>query len=65
LATQGAVAYDASLRAEVLMMVVPFSFLGDSPMQAELANAPCPGLSLNPCQICPLSSPDKKSCRTQ
>ena len=52
--TNGFIAYDVGLKMEVVVTTAVICFLGDSPMHAEVTNTPNPGVSLNPCRICPL-----------
>ncbi|PLW54463.1 hypothetical protein PCANC_05636 [Puccinia coronata f. sp. avenae] len=50
-------AYDVGIMEEVLVMTPVLSFLGDSPMHAEVTNTPVPSAALNPCRFCILSAP--------
>ena len=55
LSQDGFWAYDAGLKSEVLVMMMVFCFLGNTPMHAEITNTPMPSSSLNLCHICSLS----------
>ncbi|EFP92743.2 uncharacterized protein PGTG_18762 [Puccinia graminis f. sp. tritici CRL 75-36-700-3] len=57
ISSEGFDAYDVSLSEEVLVMTSVFSFLGDSPMHAEVTSTPVPSAALNPCRFCVLSAP--------
>ncbi|KAH9809949.1 hypothetical protein DFH28DRAFT_903738 [Melampsora americana] len=46
--------YNACLREDVLVMVVPLCHLGNSPMHAEITNTTNPSVTSNPCWICTL-----------
>ncbi|EFP84302.2 uncharacterized protein PGTG_10680, partial [Puccinia graminis f. sp. tritici CRL 75-36-700-3] len=54
ISSEGFDAYDVSLSEEVLVMTSVFSFLGDSPMHAEVTSTPVPSAALNPCRFCVL-----------
>ncbi|KAA1132169.1 hypothetical protein PGTUg99_001384 [Puccinia graminis f. sp. tritici] len=56
MAAEGYPAYDCTINEEVLVVSTILSFLGDSPMHAEITSTPIPGNSLHPCRACPLSS---------
>ncbi|KAH9812927.1 hypothetical protein DFH28DRAFT_1129296 [Melampsora americana] len=64
LVSEGFVAFDHSIDAEVFVMTVVLCHLGDSPMHAEVTNTMMPTNSLTPCRICNLrvnSMADKRS----
>ncbi|OAV88755.1 hypothetical protein PTTG_28931 [Puccinia triticina 1-1 BBBD Race 1] len=60
----GFVAFDSHIMQEVLVTGLVFSFLGDSPMHAEITNTPNPGSSLNPCRMCTLHAKGKDQRKT-
>ncbi|OAV87337.1 hypothetical protein PTTG_29470 [Puccinia triticina 1-1 BBBD Race 1] len=60
----GFTAFDSHIMQEVLVTGLVFSFLGDSPMHAEITNTPNPGSSLNPCQMCTLHAEGKDQRKT-
>jgi hypothetical protein len=62
LATQGSLAFDASLKQEVMYMCIPLAFLADSPMAAEFTNTPNPGKANNPCRMCHLRTDTVENC---
>ncbi|KAA1120550.1 hypothetical protein PGTUg99_017274 [Puccinia graminis f. sp. tritici] len=49
LSSEGAFAFDATLKEEVMFMCIPLAFLADSPMAAKFTNTPNPGKANNPC----------------
>ncbi|OAV92536.1 hypothetical protein PTTG_07907 [Puccinia triticina 1-1 BBBD Race 1] len=57
LATAVSIAYDSSVKKEVMFMTFMLAFVGDSPMAAEVTNTPNPGTSNNPCRMCGLQCP--------
>ncbi|EFP86451.2 uncharacterized protein PGTG_12407 [Puccinia graminis f. sp. tritici CRL 75-36-700-3] len=61
MAAEGYPAYDCTINEEVLVVSTILSFLGDSPMHAEITSTPIPGNSLHPCRACPLSSVSVKA----
>ncbi|KAA1082985.1 hypothetical protein PGT21_022018 [Puccinia graminis f. sp. tritici] len=56
LSTEGAFAFDATLKEEVMFMCIPLAFLADSPMAAKFTNTPNPGKANNPCRMCHLQT---------
>ena len=61
MSNKGFDAYDSTVGQEVLVMTSVLCFLADSPMHAEITNTHIPGVSLNPCRVCNLSSPTIKA----
>jgi hypothetical protein len=61
LATEGVVAYDSSLKQNVLVMSVALCFQGDSPMDTKITRMPVPGHACCMCNLKATNTKDRKT----